>query len=335
MEGEAVSRSFFWINRLCAEHDLFWVILGHIAQEAKLDPEKPEFRARYRLRGVVVWVTAPRLVVEVRVPSALRKSGENGKGWTECMEAFERGIATKAEDLLTVIVVKANVKDYCRRKIWLGWSDKTILADATDTMAGVARSKVQYDEMRKREKIDMVAGGHVAPEQDFGDAAQAILAIVRSLHALTGKPVTRTAIEAERKRWAKDQEMIEKHAILAAKPADGGIAANQADPSSSTKLAEGLVRSSELAEVKGGMIPFEAFDGVEATEEAAQESLAADGALKPLLLPFVDGVALVAEHLGDLARTVDHEGRGGRSVGLGSPPFRHRTHLARGALRRV
>lgn len=276
MEGEAVSRYFFWVNSICRQNDLFWLVLGHIAQEAKVDPHAPEYRARYRLRGVVVWITAPRLVIEVRVPFGAHNSKP---GWNECLEAMQRQVATKPEHLLTVTVVKANVKDACKRKIWLRWSDESILRDVTEDMTGVARSKAQYDEMRKREKIDAAAAGHAPPAEDFSALSEVVLAMINSLYAEKNKAVSKSAAIALQVKWRKDDEQIKEHPVLAKAGTDGGFQSNQGDPRSVTSMFTALEKAGEIVKVTGGYMPAKDVVLVVNDEQELEDQSALLGAI--------------------------------------------------------
>jgi len=293
MEGEAVSRFFFWATRICNRYGIFALVLGHIAQKAKIDPYAPEHRARYRLRGVVVWVTAPRLVVEVRVPLGLNATK---KAWSESMEAIGRGIITKPEQALTVAVVKANGKDACRRKLWLRWSRDHVFTDVTNALNGVARSKEQFDDFQKQAKIEKAAasGQTQAEHIDRNDASEAVLAMCQHL-AAGGKPFTITALHQLRKK----ADWIKEHPVLSSdddkggmKPKDGGIDNNDARPGSVKWHVDKLIATGELIKVKGGF----ALAGAEAEVEQDQADVAE-----------IDRAAAIGAVLAIARHMVEHE----------------------------
>ncbi|SEM00373.1 AAA domain-containing protein [Sphingomonas palmae] len=111
MDEGATTNFFFYLNRMCETMKLFFTIIGHVPKGSTVPQKDPWGTAAARLRGVAIWTTAPRMVVEVRFIQEwhLKRNTVH-----EAKELRERLPGVRREDILVVYAAKANLQGVCR-----------------------------------------------------------------------------------------------------------------------------------------------------------------------------------------------------------------------------
>ena len=140
----ATTNFFFYLGRMCEKLGIFCALIGHVPKGANVPQSNPWGTAASRLRGVAIWTTAPRMVVEVRSIQEWSKVDENPR-----LRAMLPGV--KARDILVIYVAKTNLEGVCREPRYLVRTEQgafknveapeqdTALAEAAD--AGKPRAR--------------------------------------------------------------------------------------------------------------------------------------------------------------------------------------------------
>lgn len=131
MDGHATTNFFFYLGRLCETLGIFWAIIGHVPKSAAIQKRDTRAGAANRLRGVTMWTTAPRLVVEVRAIQEWRDDRKTKREHPALRDALPE---VRREDLLVVYAAKTNLlgvhpdERYLRRVANGAFEDVTDLA---------------------------------------------------------------------------------------------------------------------------------------------------------------------------------------------------------------
>ncbi len=151
MDGYATTNFFFYLGRLCEALGIFWSIIGHVPKSAQINKRDTRAGAANRLRGVTMWTTAPRLVVEVRqLHEWTDKSREH-----PALRAMLPDV--RREDLLAVYVAKTNLQDVHCDERYLHRMSQGAFEDVTDLAPHPAAwepSVAQVGEKASRGKPD-------------------------------------------------------------------------------------------------------------------------------------------------------------------------------------
>ncbi|USI73879.1 AAA family ATPase [Sphingomonas morindae] len=130
MDAQATTNFFFHLGRLCESLRIFWAIIGHTPKTTTISEKTYRASAASRLRGVAMWTTAPRLVVEVRL---VQDWGGRRKVAPEAEPVRKwLGKRFKRENLLVVYVAKANLKGACTGERFLARQRHGAFVDVTD-----------------------------------------------------------------------------------------------------------------------------------------------------------------------------------------------------------
>lgn len=117
MDEGATTNFFFYLGRLCETLRIFCTIIGHVPKAASVPQKNPWGTAASRLRGVAIWTTAPRMVVEVRFIQEWHTQKGGTVKENKDLRAMLPGV--KREDILVVYVAKANLEGVCREPRYL------------------------------------------------------------------------------------------------------------------------------------------------------------------------------------------------------------------------
>lgn len=176
MDGHATTNFFFYLGRLCETLGIFWAIIGHVPKSAVIQKRDTRAGAANRLRGVTMWTTAPRLVVEVRQLHEWREEKKLRREHPALRDALPE---VRREDLLVVYAAKTNLKGvegderYLKREEFGAFQDVTALVPHPHSTTAIA---------------DIAASVPLAPEtarpaaKDHGEGTDAVVHLIDAVY---------------------------------------------------------------------------------------------------------------------------------------------------------
>lgn len=239
MEGLATTNFFFYLGRLCETLGIFWSIIGHVPKSAQIHRRDTRAGAAHRLRGVVMWTTAPRLVVEVRQLLSWRDG--RSRNWKSEHPALREALPeTPSEDLLVVYAAKTNLKGvhsterYLRRLGRGAFEDVTSLASHPWTDEGLEpppppsaslpspSSPASAADSGTKQRNAKPATAVKRTADDYSAGTEVVVGIVRTLYPdrISGKIVAANKVHKAREAMPEGERPPGWH--LVGSPYGGG-----------------------------------------------------------------------------------------------------------------